>query len=134
MSALDEYFGPRSAPRAQFSAKGTNYPRAPEHLRPLLDRFEELAAGQGVDVNKWMRKMWAQSARDYYEAIGPNVEIMEAAFSYMVNRNLMIKSLRSLIAVAMRLKATSRRNEYGETPAEEARRHKYAEWGEPCQK
>lgn len=126
MSELDKWFGDKKEEAQAVEARRTQYPRSPAHLQPLLDRFDELVREQGVDVNAWMRQQWKNSANEYHEAAGPDVGLLEKAFSESMARGLTIKTLRSLTWYVMQ-EQMEKRDEYGETASDRAHRQKYLE-------
>jgi len=79
MTALDDHFGPSqisSEPAKQ--PVRTNWPHAPEHLRPILDKWEELV-GFHPDAGV-VRRLWTKGANDWYEAFGLSLRLFEKSF------------------------------------------------------
>jgi hypothetical protein len=99
MSELDDFFGPRHATVA-VNRSPTNWGNAPEHLRPLLDKWEAVHAPS----HKSKRKSLIASAHRYYEEVGGDVRLMELTYEYMRSKGLFRKNLGSLITIALEFK------------------------------
>lgn len=131
MGTLDEVFGPR-APRVAWTPRPTAWPRAPEHLRPILDTFQD---EKGFLPNsKQVLKTWEHGARDWYEEFRGDTYLLRRAMSRMTGQGLEIKSPGSCVAVALTMKHGSKEAEdaiaWAETgedteEAAERRRKKY---------
>ncbi len=95
MSELDAYLGPKRAIKAQKRAVPTGFPKVPEHIRGLLDKWEELH-GYG----KVPEKQLVNSGFRYYELVNGSVPLMARVYEYMKGKGLFRKDLGSLITIA----------------------------------
>lgn len=74
----------------------TGFPKVPEHIRPLLDRWEELH-GYGVVPKKQL----VNSAYCYHECVNGSVPLLARVYEYMKSKGLFRKDLGSLITIAV---------------------------------
>jgi len=79
----------------------TNWPHVEERIRPILDAMVTEA---GFTPRGHLRQSWIAGAREYVENVGADPDVARRAIRYMRKRDLVIKSPRSLIAVALTLK------------------------------
>jgi hypothetical protein len=77
MPVLDDYFG-STEPAEMPPVRRTNWPHAPEHLRPILDEYESLTGfhPQGGAV----KRLWIKGAQEWYDEFGLNLGLMGKAF------------------------------------------------------
>jgi len=106
---LAEWFGPRGTVDASTGEiKRTRFPRAEESVRQILDKMLDVFEEEGRQANKAFVATWLAGARDYVEQVDSDVALFEAAMRLMAAKGLTIKSPRSMIAVALDLKAKRR--------------------------
>jgi len=117
MSALDEFFGECAETQVTLGVVHTNWPRAEERVRPVLDALEET---MGFSPQGQLRQTWIAGAREYVDNVGTRADLVGPVALYMQEHGLTVKSPRSLIAIALtwrdRMKDT------------DAARSKYADW------
>ena len=114
-SELDDFFGPRETTQGgELIVRRTNWPRAPERLRSILDAFEDV---MGYHPQGQLQQSWVAGARDYADNVGESALFVRAAAEYLQSKGLTVKSPRSLIAVAMQWKLSGgehQRNRYAD--------------------
>ena len=103
MNVLDDYFGPsqiRSDPAKQ--PVRTNWPTQPEHIRPILDLWDEL---RGEVHSVQSKKQRVHGARQWYEENrGQALELLKRANRYAEDRMLDVTSPGSLLFYAIKHK------------------------------
>ena len=116
MGELEKWFGPKQK-RPSATAAPTSWPKAPEHLRSLLDKWEELH-GYGVVPKKQL----VNSAFRYHEIVNGSAPLMARVYEYMKSKGLFRKDLGSLITIALEWKDDV------DPDSEEARRRYKETW------
>jgi len=79
----------------------TSWPKVEEHIRPILDTFQDLA---GFEPHGFVRTQWVAGARDWYSVFGSEPSFLRLAVSYMREKQLTISSPRSCISCAIEIK------------------------------
>jgi hypothetical protein len=100
VSALDEFFG-ECEKAVMPEMKKTSWPRVEEHLRPILDCFQEAA---GYEPKGFIRQQWIAGARDWYSVFHEDTRLLRLAIDEMRQKGLTIASPRSCITVATNMK------------------------------
>lgn len=111
---LDEHFPREITQDGEIIVRRTNWPKAEERLRPILDALEETV---GFSPQGQLRQSWIAGAREYVDNVGLRSDLVRPVAEYMRDRGLVVKSPRSLIAIAMQWRETlksgeSARNRY----------------------
>ncbi len=83
----------------------THWPNVEERIRGILDVMVE-EAGFQPPAGSQLRQSWISGAREYAEVVGIDEKVVRKAIRYMRQKELIIKSPRSLIAVALNMKRT----------------------------
>jgi len=78
----------------------TSWPRQPEHLRRILDVFQQEAGFEPIGV---LKQTWIAGAKAWHSVFGENTSLLIMAIEYMRQKELMIASPRSCITVALEL-------------------------------
>ena len=97
---LDAVFGERLH-GVTHNPTPTNWPRVEERIRCILDVMVEEC---GFMPTGQLRQSWISGAREFVENVGEDAEVARGAIRYMKEKELIIKSPRSLIAVALNMK------------------------------
>ena len=100
MTEFNDLF-PRS-PAYSLEPKRTSWPKAEEHIRPILDCFQDLA---GFEPHGFVRQQWAAGARDWYSVMGGDTTLLRLAVEQMREKGLTIASPRSCITAALEIKS-----------------------------
>jgi len=116
MTALDDVFGPGTESATIVTPRRTNWPRAEERIRPILDALEET---MGFSPQGQLRASWVAGAREYVDNVGMRADLVRPVAEYMRDHQLTVKSPRSLIAIALQWRETLKsgdaaRNRYGD--------------------
>jgi hypothetical protein len=85
------------------AAPRTNYPKAEEAIRGILDAFQEAA---GFEPGPELRKSWIAGARRLVEDLGEDAAFIPWAVDKMQEAGLMIKSPASTLYLVPEWKAT----------------------------
>lgn len=99
MSELDAFFGTKEVGHITTHVGRTNWPRQPEHLRPILDVFQS-KIGRNP---RGLESIWAAGARKWHAVFGEGTYLLSAAMDVMEARNLSVSSPASCITVALEL-------------------------------
>jgi len=104
---LDDFFGPRIESPIVINKCRTNWPTAPEYLRPILDTWQELV---GFRATGSIAGLWRKAAQDWYENFGSDTELLRVAFQTCRDKHsgIVIKSPRSVMFLALDWKARGR--------------------------
>ena len=78
----------------------TNWPRQPEHLRHILDVFQQEAGFEPIGA---LKQTWVSGAKAWHSVFGENTTLLRLSVEYMRQKELMIASPRSCITVALEL-------------------------------
>jgi hypothetical protein len=119
MSDLDEWFGPREVTaEGEIVVRRTKFPAAEEPIRPILDRMLAIWEAEGRQAAKAFVATWTQGARDYVEQVDGDADRFERAMRLLIAKGLTIRSPRSMIAVALDMKAKEqpKKTDYGVCP------------------
>jgi len=100
MTILDDHFGERKPAQMPITVTKTNWPTQPEHLRPILDLWDEL---RGEVHSVQSKKQRVNGARQWYEENrGQALELLRRANRYAEDRMLDVTSPGSLVFYAIR--------------------------------
>jgi len=119
-SILDEYFGPKRIQNEESDVVRTNWPKAPEHIRPLLDTWQEIT---GLNFRR-DRKYQIKCAHSWYNEFGGDPQLVRDAFRKHKEVGYNYKSLDSI-----RYAARTIRGKKIDTDSREER-DKYLKWNE----
>ena len=78
----------------------TRWPHVEERIRGVLDA---MVAEAGFMPSGYLRDAWIAGARDFVNNVGEHPELVAPAIRQMQKAGLIIKSPRSLIAVALKM-------------------------------
>ena len=97
---LDEFFGTKEVGHMTYNVGQTNWPRQPEHLRHILDVFQQEAGFEPIGA---LKQTWVSGAKAWHSVFGESVTLLRLSVEYMRQKELMIASPRSCITVAVEL-------------------------------
>ena len=86
--------------------EATSFDKAPEHLRPILDAFKEMA---GFNPSPQLKKSWEVGAREWYENFHGDVGLLKQAVQQMLSQGLTVKSPQSAISIAQTITASGQK-------------------------
>ena len=101
MTEFNDLF-PRRYGSFSLEPKKTSWPKTEEHIRPILDTFQDLA---GFEPKGFVRQQWIAGARDWYSALGSDTSLLRLAVEQMQAKQLTMSSPRSCITVALEIKS-----------------------------
>ena len=116
MTALDDHFGERKSAQMPIAVTKTNWPTQPEHLRPILDLWDEL---RGEVHSVQAKKQRVNGAIQWYEENrGAALELLKRANRYAEDRMLDVTSPGSLVFYALKYRKQDRpaTEKYGQCP------------------
>lgn len=105
MSELDKWFPRQAKPQPEIVAHKTRFPHVAERVRPILDRMMDIWEAEGRQANRAFVATWPPAANDYVDQVDEDPDLFEQAMRLMLEKGLMVKSPRSMVAVALELKA-----------------------------
>lgn len=107
MTEFNDLF-PRSEGHS-LEPRRTSWPKVEEHIRPILDTFQDLA---GFEPHGFVRTQWVAGARDWYSTMGADTNLLRLAVEQMREKQLTIASPRSCITVALEIKGNTHPERY----------------------
>jgi len=111
MSELDAFFEPQEVSHMTYSVGRTNWPRQPEHLRHILDAFQQEAGFEPIGA---LKQTWISGAKAWHSVFGENTTLLRLSVEYMRQKELMIASPRSCITVAVELQRKEMPKDYSQ--------------------